>query len=62
MNLLEHYIKEIHSEEEMEHFVKGKTFVRAKVTTICYGTIEKKEVIYEINEWKRIKSKGYYLA
>lgn len=60
MNLLEHYIEEIISEEEVEH--NGGTFVYAKVKVNCYGNVSVEDRIEEKTQWEAEKKKGYYMA
>lgn len=66
MNLLEHYIKEIHSEKPYtEDWVKDfpdREFVEVDITVNCHGCIERKRDVYNVKEWKEHKEKGYYMA
>ena len=57
MNLLEVWIDEIISEEELDN---GKVKVKAVYT--CWGARETKVTIYSKKVWERIKERGYYLA
>ena len=57
MNLLEIWIDEIISEEELEN-----EKVRVKATYVCWGAKETKETIYPKAVWKQIKERGYYLG
>ena len=57
MNLLEIWIDEIISEEELEN-----EMVRVKATYVCWGAKDTKERIYPKNYWEQIKKKGYYLG
>lgn len=56
MNRLEHYIKEVHVEEDM-----GDGYVRVEVTINCYGSIERKERQYPKRQWESIKERGYFM-
>lgn len=66
MNLLEHYIKEIHSVKEYnEEWTKefpDTQFIEADITYDCYGTIERKKHVWNINTWNRIKENGYFMG
>ena len=65
MNLLEHYIKEIISVEDLridEEWAKGKSYVKVKMVISCYGHIETVERISTKKEWIEAESNGYYLA
>lgn len=57
LNLLEIWIDEIISEEELEN-----EMIRVKATYVCWGAKETKERIYPKNYWEHIKKKGYYLG
>ncbi len=66
MNLLEQYIKEIHSEvpyeaEWMSKF-PDKKFVKVDVTTDCYGRLKRAKHIFDTKEWARYKTQGYWMA
>ena len=65
MNLLEHYIKEVISIEELkinETWAKGIDFVKVKITTNCYGDIRTEEKIFTVLEWNYVAKAGYYLG
>lgn len=66
MNLLEQYIKEIHSEkpheEEWTKEFKGKQFVEVEVTTNCYGSLTTEKRVFEVAEWAIIKEQGYWMG
>ena len=57
LNLLEIWINEIISEEELEN-----EMVRVKATYVCWGAKETKEMIYQKKYWEQIKKQGYYLG
>lgn len=63
MNLLEHYIEEIHSVEEVERqeWMNGP-YVKVDITIDCYGSIERKTTYYPLSYWESIKEKGYYMG
>ena len=66
MNLLEHYIKEVHSVKEYnEEWTKefpDEKFVRVDITYDCYGSIERNFHVWNTDAWNRIKKKGYFMA
>jgi hypothetical protein len=57
MNLLEHYIEEIYSEDSI-HF----GMVKVDMMTNCYGCFERVQKLYHPEEWERIKKRGYFMA
>ena len=57
MNLLEHYIEEIHSEE-----IKEENLVEVDMTTLCYGTTKREINVYPKDYWEEKKQKGYYMG
>lgn len=60
MNLLEHYIEEIHSVEE----VRTDTLILQKVdlTHQCYGVVQRETKTFLNSEWEDVKAKGYFMA
>ena len=66
MNLLEHYIKEVHSVDEcIEEWVKefpGIEFVDVDLTYDCHGCIEREVHCWDVNEWNEIKEQGYFMG
>ena len=69
MNLLEHYIKEIHSVQDISD--KYKKAIRQKpkeplyevdVTFDCYGVVERKRRIMSKSALEQAKKQGYFLA
>ena len=69
MNLLEHYIKEIHNVQEVSD--KYEKAIRQKpkeplyevdVTVDCYGVVERKRGFMSKSEFERAKKQGYFLA
>lgn len=66
MNILEHYIKEIHSVKECkEEWTKefpGEKFVSVDLTYDCYGCIERREHCWKESYWKQIQEQGYFMG
>jgi hypothetical protein len=61
MNLLEHYIKEVHSVEEIKE--DWGSFILVDLTVNCYGITERTKTSFSnMEEWEKAKEKGYYLA
>lgn len=60
MNLVECYIKEIHSEEP--YTKHGKNFVKVEVTYDSYGHISRTTNLFLKDEWEKVKEKGYWLG
>ena len=60
MNLLEHYIKEILSEEQVQMY--GENWARVKLIVNCYGVVEEKTEVFLYDDWQKIKAQGYYMA
>lgn len=69
MNLLEHYIKEIHSVQDVSD--KYEKAIRQKpkeplyevdVTVNCYGVVERMRKIMNKSEFEQAKKQGYFLA
>ena len=63
MNLLEHYIEKIHSEEEIprEEWMMSP-YVKVDITIDCYGNIERKTKFFPQSFWDTIKKDGYYMG
>ncbi|ALA07217.1 hypothetical protein SECTIM467_93 [Brevibacillus phage SecTim467] len=64
MNSLEHYIVEVKSVEPCtEEWTKrfDKEFVKINVITDCYGVTEEREVIESVQNWEKIKERGYFM-
>lgn len=57
MNILEHYIVEIHSEEDAAPGV-----VRVEFTDDCYGDKRRRQREYPKSMWEDIKERGYYMG
>lgn len=64
MNILEHYIEKIHSEELVTFTYEGEnvTCYKVDLTYNCHGCIKRVTEFFLEDEWKSIKEKGYYLA
>ena len=69
MNLLEHYIKEIHSVQDVSDKFEKATGRKPKeplyevdVTVNCYGEVERKRKFISKSEFDQAKKQGYFLA
>ena len=69
MNLLEHYIKEIHSVKDVSDKFEKATGRKPKeplyevdVTVNCYGAVERKREFMSKSEFEHAKKQGYFLA
>lgn len=69
MNLLEHYIKEIHSVQDVSDKFEKATGRKPKeplyevdVTVNCYGAVERKIKFISKSEFEQAKKQGYFLA
>jgi hypothetical protein len=66
MNLLENYIKEIHSiapyTVDWTKEFSDRQFVEVNLTSVCYGRIETRSHVWTTDEWEKIKEQGYYWA
>ena len=69
MNLLEHYIKEIHSVQDVSDKFEKATGSKPKepwyevdVTVNCYGAVERKRKFISKSEFEQAKKQGYFLA
>ena len=69
MNLLEHYIKEIHSVQDVSD--KYEKAIRQKlkeplyevdITVDCYGVVERMKKIMSKSDLEQAKKQGYFLA
>lgn len=64
MNLLEHYIVEVKSVEPYESEWTKKfddKFLKIRVVTNCYGCIKESETIETVEQWEKIKKRGYFM-
>lgn len=55
MNVLECFIKQIHSEKNL-----GNGFVEVDVTSVCWGSVERKKKTFSVSDWSYFKQQGYY--
>lgn len=67
MNVLEHYIVKIISEELIEnpfysYIIDDKMTYKVRLVTDCYGVEETTTQYFNIKQWEDIKERGYYLA
>lgn len=61
MNLLEHYIKEIHEVKEVKQ--DWGSFISADLTISCYRDPERVQTSFmNWEEWEKVKKQGFYLA
>ena len=69
MNLLEHYIKEIHNVQDVSDKFASSTGCKPKeplyevdITVNCYGVIERMSKFMSKSEFEQAKKQGYFLA
>lgn len=62
MNLLEHYIDEIISEQKIQNPKDGNEYYMVNAIVDCYGQKEQIKKLFLIEEWEQVKAKGYYMA
>lgn len=69
MNLLEHYIIEIHSVKDItneftEHFgyVPNEPLLEVDLTYDCYGVVERCKTTFWKSNFDRVKNEGYFMA
>lgn len=62
MNLLEHYIDKIISEEKIQNPENGNGYYRVTAEVDCYGHKETINRLFLIKEWEQAKEKGYYMS
>jgi hypothetical protein len=62
MNLLEHYIDKIISEDFIINPNNDKEYYKVKMIVDCYGSKSETTQIFSVDDWKVIKQKGYYMA
>jgi hypothetical protein len=63
MNLLEHYIKEIISVEDVPHEDwMNKKYLKVKLVANCYGDIRQYERWFGEEEWGKVKEQGYFMS
>lgn len=59
MNLLEHYIKEVHWIRESE---KYPDVIEVDVTCDCWGSTQRVKHLTDKKQWKTDLEKGYFMA
>lgn len=59
MNILEHYIKEVHSIREVPAHPK---MIIVDVTCDCWGSISRTSHITDKEEWAKSVERGYFLG
>ena len=59
MNLLEHYIVNVESVNEL---VINRDYVIARMVVNCYGAVFPIEKIFHKKAWKEAQENGYYMA
>lgn len=69
MNLLEHYIKEVHWVDDVtNHFIEKNGYepyeplLKVDLTYDCYGVTERKVMHFYKSEWDSAREKGYFMA
>lgn len=62
MNLLEHYIDKIISEDFIINPNNNKEYYKVKMIVDCYGSKSETTQIFSVDDWKVIKQKGYYMG
>lgn len=69
MNLLEHYIKEIHNVQDVSDKFERATGLKLKeplyevdITVDCYGVVERTRKIMSKSALEQAKKQGYFLA
>lgn len=69
MNLLEHYIKEIHfvtditlNFERFHGYPPVEPLYVVDLTYDCYGIYTRKKVTFYKTEWEDAKAKGYFMV
>lgn len=62
MNLLEHYIEKIISEDFIINPNNDKEYYKVKMIVDCYGSKSETTQMFSVDDWKVIKQKGYYMA
>lgn len=65
MNILEHYIKEVHTVKVCEEeWTKEFNYIilEVELTSECYGRIERETHYWSERMWNKIYSQGYYMG
>ena len=69
MNLLEHYIKEVHFVDDVTNKFEQKNgyppnepLLKVDLTYDCYGATERDTRYFFKSEWDLAREKGYFMA
>ena len=65
MNLLEHYIKEVHFVTDVTNklaYPTSEPLYAVDLTYDCYGVTERKVKHFYKSEWEEARKKGYFMA
>lgn len=69
MNLLEHYIKEVYSVEDISNkfeesvgYPPKEPMRKVRMRVNCYGREEDTEHTFFLSEWEEALKQGYYMA
>ena len=69
MNLLEHYIKEVHWVDDVtNHFIEkngyepNEPLYKVELTYDCYGQTEREIRYFYKSDWEKATLKGYFMA
>ena len=59
MNLLEHFIIEVH---EIKEFDDYPNLIEVDVTTKCYGVITRTKHFFKKEKWQKAVEQGYFIG
>lgn len=59
MNILEHYIKEVHDIKECENY---SDIIEVDVTCDCWGSIQRTKHFTSKKQWQKDLENGYFMA
>ena len=69
MNLLEHYIKEIHSIKDITNefieccgYVPNEPLLEVDLTYDCYGVVKRGKMTFWKSNFEMVKNEGYFMA
>lgn len=64
MNLVQHFIVEVHSVEDVTEKCKFATepMVEVDITVNCFGVIKRNKEVFGEYTWNAVKEKGWYLG
>lgn len=69
MNLLEHYIKEIHSVKDITNkftdragYEPGEPLLEVDLTYDCYGVVKRGKMTFWKSNFERAKKQGYFMS